>query len=99
VARANSKALRRSLKLKPRAIRRDSGNRAAARIARVGSEETRGRAAAAAPAVTEEGRALLNGSRESGPLSTGEVIAGALLNNRLDWLPSSYYHPINGSCL
>ncbi|MRI55316.1 hypothetical protein D8770_15285 [Methylobacterium sp. DB1607] len=31
----------------------------------------------------------------SGPLSAGEAIAGALLNDRMDWLPSSYSHPID----
>lgn len=32
---------------------------------------------------------------DGGPLSAGEAIAGALLNNRMDWLPSSYSHPID----
>ncbi|WP_430912177.1 hypothetical protein [Methylobacterium sp. sgz302541] len=31
----------------------------------------------------------------SGPLSAGEAIAGALLNNRMDWLPPMYSHPID----
>ena len=30
-----------------------------------------------------------------GLLSTGEVIAAALLFNRMDWLPSAYRHPLD----
>ena len=30
-----------------------------------------------------------------GLLSTGEVIAAALLFNRVDWLPSAYRHPLD----
>ncbi|AOH87140.1 hypothetical protein AWL63_23495 (plasmid) [Sphingomonas panacis] len=30
-----------------------------------------------------------------GPFSTGEFIAGALLNGRMDWLPESYRHPLD----
>lgn len=29
------------------------------------------------------------------PFSVGELIAGALLNGRMDWLPESYRHPLD----
>jgi hypothetical protein len=29
------------------------------------------------------------------PFSVGELIAGALLNGRIDWLPESYRHPLD----
>jgi hypothetical protein len=40
-------------------------------------------------------RTIAADERNIGRLSTGEVIAAALLFNRMDWLPPAYRHPLD----